>query len=283
MKIIPLVKLMRLYYSLPFSLGFIVILTYLTCGYIDMIPGKAILSFGSYFCIISAGYILNDYFDIETDRINSPERPLPSGQVKPVHAARLAYILFAAGIGQAFCCTLRFGLVITATALLLIFYDMYSKKMGIFKVIIIGILLASLYPASLTVSHPFSLPIYKPRLAMLLIHPFWLLFTAIGYEMLKDLRDMPGDKIAYPNGSTIKNTRRYLKLARGLLITGAAFALIPGVLHMGQIVYTVSAFAAFVCVGQSNKQQPRQAITLIYISVVLITSGSLIDFLIFGP
>ena len=283
MKFISLIKLMRLYYSLPFAAGFIVILTYLTCGYVDMIIDKAILAFFAYFCIISAGYVLNDYFDIETDRINSPDRPLPDGQISPAYAAGFSIILFAVGITLAFSCTRNFGLFISATSLLLIFYDIFSKKIGIFKVIIIGIMLTSLYPASLTVSQPFSLPIYKPRLAILLIHPFWIFLTAIGYEMLKDLRDMPGDKKMYPNLFPITNTRRYLKLARILLITGAAFALIPCILHLGQIVYTVSAFAAFICVAQSNKQQPVHAIRLIYISVALITSGSLIDFLVFGP
>ena len=259
------------------------ILTYLTCGYIDMIIDKAVFAFAAYFCVISGGYVLNDYFDIEADRINCPDRPLVKGDIAPCYAATFAIILFASGISMAFCCTFNFGLVITATSLLLGFYDKYSKQLGIYKVIIIGILLSSLYPASLTVSQPYSLPIYKPRLAMLVIHPFWLLFTAIGYEMLKDLRDMAGDQIISPKKSPIKNSRRYLKLARLLLIIGGSFAILPAALHLGKIIYTISAFVSFYCVAQSTKQQPRQAIVLIYISVALITTGALLDFLIFGP
>ena len=283
MKILPYIKLMRLYYSLPFAAGFIVILTYLTCGYLDMIMPKAILSFAAYFCIISGGYVLNDYFDIETDRINSPNRPLVKNNIKPKHAVALATALFVSGITFAFFCTFYFGLTILATSALLIYYDAFSKKIGIFKVIIIGILLTSLYPASLTVSQPFSLPIYKPRLAILLIHPIWLFCTAIGYEMLKDLRDIHGDKHTHPTTTPINNPRRYLKFARAMLITGSIFTIIPTILHLAGIIYAVSSFASFVYVTNSAKQQPPQAIKLIYISVVLITAGSLLDFLILGP
>src|SRR5512135_789718 len=42
---------------------------------------QAIYGFLSIFCISATALILNDYFDIETDRINAPSRPLPSGLV----------------------------------------------------------------------------------------------------------------------------------------------------------------------------------------------------------
>ena len=43
-------------------------------------------------CIISAGYIQNDLFDIEIDFISAPQRPLPSG-VFSVYEAKLAYTI----------------------------------------------------------------------------------------------------------------------------------------------------------------------------------------------
>ncbi|MFN3268502.1 MAG: UbiA family prenyltransferase, partial [Zestosphaera sp.] len=29
--------------------------------------------------VSSAGYVINDYFDIEVDKVNKPYRPIPSG------------------------------------------------------------------------------------------------------------------------------------------------------------------------------------------------------------
>jgi hypothetical protein len=40
-----------------------------------------ILGFLSVFFILATSLILNDYFDIESDKINAPERPLPAGLV----------------------------------------------------------------------------------------------------------------------------------------------------------------------------------------------------------
>lgn len=55
-------------------------------------------------CFYAAGLIINDLCDIETDRKERPDRPLPSGQIRPLAAGVIALLLL--GAGQAFCCTL---------------------------------------------------------------------------------------------------------------------------------------------------------------------------------
>ena len=68
-------------FELPFTAGVCVLLGELLA--LGRLPGvrEAFLGFSSVFCISAAALILNDYFDIESDRINAPERPLPSGLV----------------------------------------------------------------------------------------------------------------------------------------------------------------------------------------------------------
>ncbi len=46
---------------------------------------------------ISAGNVINDYFDYKIDIINKPSRPIPSGKIKLNAARKYAYILFALG------------------------------------------------------------------------------------------------------------------------------------------------------------------------------------------
>ena len=48
--------------------------------------------------IMAGGNVINDYFDIEIDRVNKPFRPLPAGQLSPRAALNLSTILFALGI-----------------------------------------------------------------------------------------------------------------------------------------------------------------------------------------
>ncbi|TDD97266.1 SCO3242 family prenyltransferase [Jiangella asiatica] len=52
-------------------------------------------------CLYWAGMALNDYADRDLDAVERPERPIPSGRVKPSEALGLAAGLTAAGVGLA--------------------------------------------------------------------------------------------------------------------------------------------------------------------------------------
>ncbi|TDC53437.1 4-hydroxybenzoate polyprenyltransferase [Jiangella ureilytica] len=52
-------------------------------------------------CLYWAGMALNDYADRDLDRLERPERPIPSGRVTPSQALGLAAGLTAAGLGLA--------------------------------------------------------------------------------------------------------------------------------------------------------------------------------------
>ena len=50
------------------------------------------------FLITAGGNTINDYYDAEIDRINRPDRPIPSGEVSRGGAAGLSFFLFSGGI-----------------------------------------------------------------------------------------------------------------------------------------------------------------------------------------
>src|SRR4029450_9355617 len=52
-------------------------------------------------CLYAGGVVLNDVFDRDLDRIERPERPIPSGRVSTRHAATLGGALLAIGIASA--------------------------------------------------------------------------------------------------------------------------------------------------------------------------------------
>lgn len=56
-----------------------------------------VLAMLAVFFEISAGNVINDYFDYKIDLINKPERPIPSGKIKPKTGRNYAYVLFALG------------------------------------------------------------------------------------------------------------------------------------------------------------------------------------------
>jgi 4-hydroxybenzoate polyprenyltransferase len=49
-------------------------------------------------CLYAAGVTLNDARDVERDRVDRPERPIPSGRVTPPAALHLIFWLFVAGL-----------------------------------------------------------------------------------------------------------------------------------------------------------------------------------------
>lgn len=81
----------------------------------DPSPLAFILTGLASLCLYAAGLILNDLHDEEADRIHRPERPLPSGRVPRLAAARLGTALGTLGVVL----TLPLGRAAFLTALLL--------------------------------------------------------------------------------------------------------------------------------------------------------------------
>ncbi len=77
--------------------------------------------------LYAGGIVFNDIFDIELDRTERPERPLPKGIIPLRSATIFAVALLVAGVLFAFMVSARSGLIavgIVASALL---YDKYAK------------------------------------------------------------------------------------------------------------------------------------------------------------
>jgi geranylgeranylglycerol-phosphate geranylgeranyltransferase len=101
-----------------------------------------ILAVAGAWALSAAAMMINDYFDLEIDTINRPERPLPSGQIKPKSVLIVSIILvlfgLSAGLGIDF---IEYYLydgvfwVSTVTAIinsiLLISYTNYLKRYSI--------------------------------------------------------------------------------------------------------------------------------------------------------
>ncbi|MBV7694234.1 SCO3242 family prenyltransferase [Streptomyces sp. TRM70350] len=62
---------------------------------------RTVLAIGSSLCLYEAGMALNDWADREEDAAERPERPLPSGRIRPSSALTAACALTAAGLALA--------------------------------------------------------------------------------------------------------------------------------------------------------------------------------------
>lgn len=89
-----------------------------------VLAGLAFVSMSIY----AAGILFNDLFDLEEDRRERPERPLPSGDVSVRVAAISAIVLITAGLAVAWWLGFRFGLVATVLVAAVLGYDLGMKR-----------------------------------------------------------------------------------------------------------------------------------------------------------
>jgi len=145
---------------------------------------KIILAAFSASLALSAGNIINDIKDIETDKVNHPERPLAAGKIT-VSQAKTEYVLFTiiALLLSFFINPQAFVIAITATVLLY-FYSYYFKTILILGNIIVSLLtgLVFIY-GGVAVNNP---------LAALIPAVFAFLINLIR-EIVKDMQDVEGD------------------------------------------------------------------------------------------
>ena len=77
--------------------------------------------------LYGGGVVFNDVFDAELDRVERPERAIPSGRVTINEAASLGIILLMIGIVAAFLVSIVSGIIAISIAAAALIYDKYGK------------------------------------------------------------------------------------------------------------------------------------------------------------
>lgn len=148
---------------------------------------EAALVFLVVFLVSGAGNAINDYFDVEIDAINRPERPIPSGRVGTKEALSFSLFLFSLASALGFLINPICGFIALFNSLLLIFYAKTLKSTPFFGNLSIGYLTGStfLFGASI-----FG---FKGLKALAILFLLAALATT-AREIIKDIEDMEGDK-----------------------------------------------------------------------------------------
>ena len=88
---------------------------------------KLILLLLSTSCLYAGGIVFNDIFDINIDRSERPERPLPNGQISLKNAQIFGITLFILGILFSLLVQFESGIIAFLTSLMALIYDRYTK------------------------------------------------------------------------------------------------------------------------------------------------------------
>jgi len=149
---------------------------------------KIILAILSAGFICAGGNVLNDFFDVEIDRINKPTRAIPAGRITKKAALLFSLSLTTIGIIIAIFITDKALLLAISAVVLLIVYNGHLKRNGG----IIGNIIVS-FTAALSLIYG-GLAVGKlegtlfPAIFAFLIH--------LGREIVKDIEDISGDRKA---------------------------------------------------------------------------------------
>jgi len=140
-------------------------------------------------------FALNDYYDMEIDKINKrTDRPLVRGDLKPETALVLFCVLFALGLICSFYVNWTCFLIALITAIFAVVYDAVLKK----KMKPLG----NIYIAY-TMAIPFvfgGVAALKTNAISLNLHPAIFIisliafFAGVGREIMKDVMDFEGDR-----------------------------------------------------------------------------------------
>ena len=135
--------------------------------------------------LLAAGNVLNDWTDIEVDRINKPYRPLPLGAIRPETALAAAIALY--GLGLAVSLSLgaaAFGIA-AALASLSVLYSLRLKRLAVVGNVVVSLL----FGATILYGGFANGAGWPAGNAAWLI--FFLMFAR---EILKTVEDYAGDK-----------------------------------------------------------------------------------------
>lgn len=207
--------------ELPLAAGICVIVgEIIALGTIPSIS-KLLSGFISIFFISGSALILNDYFDFEVDKVNAPDRPLPSGAVSPREVIVLTVIATILGLAAAAGISvwaLVVGIVLWIVGVL---YNWRLKETGLPGNLMVCFSVAMTFIfGGIVVGDPWN--------KIVLTFSSMAFFVDLGEEIAADAMDMDGDKKRNSKSLAIKRGRKVaLNVSAVMFVLVILISLIP--------------------------------------------------------
>lgn len=153
------------------------------------------LTFFTALFLEASTFALNDYYDLEIDRINKrTDRPLVRGDLSPKTALNIFYLLFPLGLICAYFVNMTCFLIALITALISVMYDVKMKKIKLIGNFYIAYIMAIPFVfggATVLGNNAFSLGSINPVIYVIALIAF---LAGAGREIMKDVMDFEGDR-----------------------------------------------------------------------------------------
>ena len=173
--------------ELPFAAGICVIIgEIITLGKLPPLP-EIFLGFIWGFFLSGSAMILNDFFDIEVDRVNAPKRPLPSGVISSTTAIVFTLIVTLIGLVASFFIDILAVLLYITFWFIGFLYNWKLKEKGLLGNLFVSSSVAvTIILGGIVVGDPWNKTV--------LIFSIMLFVFNLGEEIAADTMDIEGDK-----------------------------------------------------------------------------------------
>lgn len=187
------------------------------------------------FLVTSGGNIINDIVDVESDRINHPQRPLVVGEISMPQAKGFAAAVFIAGLvfSMIFVSLIAFLVVVLAESLL-VAYELSLKKKGFVGNVSISVLVGLIFIfGGIAVNSTY-------RMLILFV---MATLANLSREVIKDIEDMKGDldRVTLPRKYGVGPA---IAVAIGSISTAVAISYLPYYLGIFAIPYLAAVAVA---------------------------------------
>ena len=229
--------------------------------------------------VAAAGNGLNDVLDLPADRVNRPDRPLPSGRLSPAAALVLSAALGTAGLGTAFVVGLAPGAIAFAVAAGLALYNWWWKRLGLPGNLLVSVLAAATFPYG-AVAAGGGGRWWVPAAFALVYH--------LGREILKGAEDLEGDqRHGTRTLASLRGKRAAERVAAAVLAVTALAAPLPaflGIYGWGYLapVVVLDVLLARTCLdlwrGSPSAVRPsRRLLPGMALGLAAVVLGELVD------
>lgn len=195
------------------------------------------LGFLTGFSLTGASMILNDFFDIEIDRINVPSRPLPSGRVTPGAALRAFYVFTFFGLlCSALISKLGFMIALSSWALSTL-YNWKLKGTGIWGNVIVSynVMVPILYGSAIVNRLSYKISVFS----------LMIFLSCLAREVVKGIADVEGDRErGVKTVAVTRGERAAAVLASLFLLAAISLSPVPYVMKMSSFYYLLAVLPA---------------------------------------
>lgn len=239
-----LIRLIR--FELPFSAGVCVVMGQMFALGKFASAFVTAAGFLSVFSISASILVLNDYFDVETDKINAPHRPIPSKLVSPAEALLLSIFLLSAGFVLSYLISIT-ALIISVCLMLVGFlYNQKFKKSGLPGNLMVSFSVGMTFIfGGASVGLPFNKTVLFFGLIAALID--------LAEEIAADAMDVKGDLLINSKSLAIRFGKpTALKISRSIFFLVVLLTLIPFILGWFSVIYLIPIFVMDLSIAASS-------------------------------